>query len=172
MRVWKVLLPRILERTVYYDCEQVFKDLGLMLAPQLKNAKFYLGWATMAVRKMAIRSQFDGLRLPGSDDPFELNGILDQNNFGLELSQSIVSGYKHGVSFVTVAAGLPGEAEVQIQGHEASSAAAIWDARNRRIKYGLTISDTDKKGPTAFVVYLPDVVLICERNSSGRWAAE
>lgn len=172
VRVWKDRLPRNLERTVYYDGEQVFKDLGLMLAPQLKNAKFYLGWANMAVRKAAIRSQFDGLRIPGSDDPFELGEILDQNNFGLELSQSIVSGYKHGVSFVTVAAGLPGEAEVQIQGHEASSASAIWDGRNRRVKAGLTISDTDKRGPTAFVVYLPDVVLICERNAVGRWAAE
>lgn len=172
VKVWQDRLTRNLERTVYYDGEQVFKDLGLMLAPQLKNAKFYLGWGTMAVRKMAIRSQFDGLRLPGSDDPFELAGILDQNNFGLELSQSIVSGYKHGVSFLTVAAGDFGEAEVQIQGHEASSSAAIWDARNRRIKYGLTISDTDKRGPTAFVVYLPDVVLICERDSSGVWSAE
>src|SRR5690625_2775933 len=172
VRVWKDRLPRNLERTVYYDGEQVFKDLGLMLAPQLKNAKFYLGWANMAVRKAAIRSQFDGLRIPGSDDPFELGEILDQNNFGLELSQSIVAGCKHGVSCVTVAAGLPGEVEVQILGHEASSASAIWDGRNRRVKAGLTISDTDKRGPTAFVVYLPDVVLICERNAVGRWAAE
>src|SRR5690625_4492119 len=81
VRVWKDRLPRNLERTVYYDGVQVFKDLGLMLAPQLKNAKFYLGWANMAVRKAAIRSQFDGLRIPGSDDPFELGEILDQNNF-------------------------------------------------------------------------------------------
>src|SRR5699024_9073899 len=85
VKVWQDRLTRNLERTVYYDGEQVFKDLGLMLAPQLKNAKFYLGWATMAVRKMAIRSQFDGWRLTGSDDSLELNGILDHNNFGLEL---------------------------------------------------------------------------------------
>src|SRR5690625_2769226 len=86
VKVWQDRLTRNLERTVYYDGEQVFKDLGLMLAPQLKNAKFYLGWATIAVRKMAIRSQFDGLRLPGSDDPFELGDILDYDTCGLELS--------------------------------------------------------------------------------------
>lgn len=172
VKVWQDRLARNLERTVYYDAEQAFKDLNLMLPPQLKNAKFYLGWANMAVRKAAIRSQFDGLRLPGSDDPFELSEVLDQNNFGLEFSQSVVSGYKHGVSFLTVARGGTGEPEVQLQGHEASSSAAIWDYRRRRIMSGITISETDDRGPTAFVVYLSDVVLVCERNSSGNWVAE
>ncbi|WHS27546.1 phage portal protein [Auritidibacter ignavus] len=172
IRVWQDRLSRNLVRTVYYDAEQAFKDLNLMLPPQLKNAKFYLGWANMAVRKAAIRSQFDGLRLPGEDDPFELSEILGQNSFGLEFSQSVVSAYKHGVSFVTVARGAPGEPDVQIQSHEAESAAALWDYRNRRIKAGITISELDEKGPSRFVVYLDDVVLICERNDSGKWAAE
>ena len=172
VKVWQDRLTRNLERTVYYDGEQVFKDLGLMLAPQLKNAKFYLGWGTMAVRKMAIRSQFDGLRLPGEDDPFGLSEVLEQNSFGLEFSQSVVSGYKHGVSFMTVAQGADGEPAVQIQSHEAESAAALWDYRNRRIRAGLTISSLDKQWPTAFVAYLPHVVLACEQNDSGRWSAE
>lgn len=172
IRVWQDRLSRNLMRTLYYDGEQAFKDLNLMLPPQLKNAKFYLGWANMAVRKAAIRSQFDGLRLPGEDDPFDLAEILDQNSFGLEFSQSVVSGYKHGVSFVTVAKGASGEPDVQIQAHEAESAAALWDYRNRRIRAGITVSSLDKQGPASFVVYLPDAVLICERNDSGRWSAE
>ena len=172
IKVWQDRLSRNLRRAQYYDGEQAFKDLGLTLPPQLKNAKFYLGWANMAVRKTAIRSQFDGLRLPGEDDPFDLSEVLDQNSFGLEFSQSVVSGYKHGVSFVTVAHGLPGEPEVQIQAHEASSAAALWDYRNRRVSAGITISELDKRGPSAFVAHLPHVVLVCEKNSAGRWAAE
>ena len=72
IKVWQDRLSRNLDRALYYDGEQAFKDLGLTLPPQLKNAKFYLGWANMAVRKVAIRSQFDGLRLPGEDDPFDL----------------------------------------------------------------------------------------------------
>src|SRR5690625_328233 len=173
IRVWRDRRDRNVVRSLYYDGEQAFKDLGLMLPPQLKNAKFYLGWANMAVRKAAIRSQFDGLRLPGQDDPFDLAEILDQNRFGLEFSQSVVSGYKHGVSFVTIAKGAPGEPVVQIQAHEAESAAALWDYRNRRIGAGITISSVDKRGnPTAFVVHLPHVVLVCERNDSGRWGAD
>lgn len=172
LKVWDDRLSSNIIRSFYYDGEQAFKDLGLMLPPQLKNARFYLGWATMAVRKMAIRSQFDGLRLPSEDDPFDLSETLATNNFGLEFSQSVVSGYKHGVSFFTVAAGLPGEPDVQIQAHEAESAAALWDHRNRRVKAGLVVSDTDKHGPTRLVVYLADVILACEKTGSNRWVAE
>ncbi|WP_336715348.1 phage portal protein [Arthrobacter sp. USHLN218] len=172
LKVWRDRRDKNLKRTLYYDGEQAFKDLGLMLPPQLKQAKFFLGWATMAVRKAAVRSQFEGLRLPGSPDPFELGETLEANNFGLELSQGVTSAYKHGVSFVTVAAGAAGEAPVQIQPHSAESSAAIWDRRRRRIAAALTISAMGDRNPSEFVVYLPDVVLWCAKNAGGRWAAE
>ena len=170
LAVWNGRRTRNLKRSLYYDSEQSFKDLGLTLPPQLKNAKFYLGWATMAVRKAAIRSQFEGLRLPGAPDPFELGETLAANNFGLELSQGIVSAYKHGMSLVTVAKGLAGEAPVQIQSHSAESCAAIWDRRARRISAALTISAMKDDRPSEFIVYLPTVVLSCKREGSG-WAA-
>lgn len=171
LQTWEARLTKNMRRTLYYDGEQAFKDLGLMLPPQLKNAKFFLGWATMAVRKAAIRSQFRGLRLPGSDDPFELGEILSRNNFGLELGQGVVSGYKHGMSLVTVAKGAAGEVPVQIQMHSAESSAALWDRRNRRVSAALTISEMDREKPTEFIVYLPDVVLHCARGDSKKWSA-
>ena len=172
LRVWRDRRSTNIKRSLYYDGEQAFKDLGLMLPPQLKNAKFFLGWATMAVRKAAIRSQFEGLRLPGAEDPFDLGEILEANNFGLELSQGITSAYKHGLSLVTVAKGADGEAPVQIQGHSAESSAAIYDRRKRRIASALTISAMDKSNPSEFVVYLPDVVLSVSKSDGGRWWAE
>ena len=171
LKVWSDRLDRNLKRTLYYDGEQAFRDLGLTLPVQLRNAKFCLGWATMAVHKAAVRSQFDGLRMSGSDDPFELSEILDANDFGLELSQSIHSAGRHGVSFVTVAKGQPGEPDVQIQAHSAESASAVWDRRSRRIKSALTIVDTDKDGPSEILVYLPHVILSCVRDGSW-WTAE
>jgi len=169
---WNGRRTKNLKRSLYYDSEQSFKDLGLTLPPQLKNAKFYLGWATMAVRKAAIRSQFEGLRLPGSEDPFELGPVLAANNFGLELSQGIVSAYKHGVSLMTVAKGDAGEAPVQIQSHSAESCAALYDRRKRRISAALTISAINEDKPSEFIVYLPTIVLRCSRNQVGRWWAE
>jgi hypothetical protein len=171
LSVWSGRRTRNLKRSLYYDSEQSFKDLGLTLPPQLKNAKFYLGWATQAVRAAATRSRFEGFRLPGSEDPFELGEILWANRFRLELSQGIVSAYKHGMSLATVAKGDAGESPVQIQMHSAESSAAIWDRRARRVKAALTISEMDADKPTEFIVYLPDVVLKCVKDA-GRWTAE
>lgn len=172
LKTWSDRLEKNLRRSLYYDGEQAFKDLGMALPPQLKNAKFFLGWATQAVRKAAIRSQFEGFRLPGSEDPFELGEVLEANNFGLEVSQGIVSAYKHGMALVTVAKGAPGEAPVQIQPHSAESSAALWDRRSRRVRAALTISEMDGEKPREFVVYLADSVLLCARTASGRWVAE
>jgi hypothetical protein len=171
LTVWNGRRARNLKRSLYYDSEQSFKDLGLTLPPQLRNAKFYLGWATQAVRAAATRSRFEGLRLPGSEDPFELGEILWANRFPLELSQGIVSAYKHGMSLATVAKGVAGEAEVQIQMHSAESSAAIWDRRARRVASALTISDMNEDRPSEFIVYLPSVVLRCSKKD-GAWTAE
>lgn len=171
LSVWRERKTKNLKRSLYYDSEQSFKDLGLTLPPQLKNAKFYLGWGAMAVRKAAVRSQFEGLRLPGSDDPLGLGEVFERNNFGLELSQGIVSAYKHGVSFVTVAKGVAGEPDPQIQSHSAESSAAIWDRRKRRIGSAVTISEIKDNNPVSFIVYLPDVILSCAKVD-GKWSAE
>ncbi|WP_175533614.1 hypothetical protein [Arthrobacter woluwensis] len=70
--------------------------------------------------------QFDGLHLPGSEDPFDLGEVLKANNFGLEFQQAVTGANKHSVSFMTVAKGTDGEAPAQIIGHSAESAAGIW----------------------------------------------
>lgn len=149
---WNDRLPANTKRSLYYDTEQAFKDLGIALPPQLRKAKFVLGWATQAVRKPALRSQFDGLRMPGSDDPFELDEVLALNNFSLEFGQSVVSAYTHGVSLVTVARGGPGEAPVQIQAHSAESSSALWDRRMRRVSAAMTIAEVgENEKPTEFL---------------------
>lgn len=170
LKEWRRRWPKNCRRSLYYDTEQAFKDLGIALPPQLRKAKTVLGWGTQAVRKPAMRSQFEGLRLPGSDDPFELSHVLEENRFPLEFSQSVVSAYTHGLSLVTVARGAPGEPPVQIQAHSAESSVALWDRRKRRISAALTIGALKDDRPTEFVVYLPDAVLECSKTSAG-WIA-
>lgn len=171
LKEWRARWPKNVKRSLYYDTEQAFKDLGIALPPQLRNAKFVLGWGTQAVRKPAMRSQFDGFRLPGTDDPFELGEILSQNRFPLEFSQSVVSAYTHGLSLVTVAKGRDGEAPVQIQAHSAESSVALWDRRNRRLASALTIGAMVEDKPTEFVAYLPNVVLECTFTKGIGWVA-
>lgn len=164
---WHARKAKNYTRSLYYDTEQAFKDLGLTLPPQLKNAKFYLGWGMQAVRKPAMRSQFDGLRMAGSEDPFELAEVLKLNNFALEFSQSVVSANKHGVAFATLGRGDESEAAAQILFHSAETSVGLWDRRKRRMSICLTISDVKAGKPTEFVAYLPDHVITCYRGTSG-----
>lgn len=168
---WRNRLGKNQKRSLYYDTEQAFKDLGISLPPQLRNAKFVLGWATQAVRKPAMRSQFDGLRLPGLDDPFELGEVFSRNRFPLEFGQAIVSAYTHGVSLVTVARGAAGESPVQIQAHGAETSAALWDRRTRRVGAAVTISEIKDDKPSEFIIYLPHVVLSCTYAEGRGWQA-
>ena len=171
LEVWRSRLYKNQKRSLYFDTEQAFKDLGLTLPPQLRHAKFYLGWGTQAVRKPAMMSQFEGLRLPGSDDPFELDEVFARNRVPLEFGQAILSAYTHGMSLVTVAKGKPGEPPVQIQAHSAEASVALWDRRNRRVSAAITISAVDEEKPTEFIVYLPHAVLTCTYTRGSGWSA-
>lgn len=171
--VWRNRHRKNVRRSLYFDSEQAFKDLGIAMPPQLRNCGYVLGWSTQAVTKPARRTQFDGLRLPGQDDPFELGSILDANDFGLEFGESVESAYKHGFSLVTVASGDRGEAPAQIISHSAESSSALWDRRTRSLSSALTISTTDKDGkPTGFVVYLSDKVIECTFTKGVGWTSE
>ncbi|MEZ2373113.1 phage portal protein [Arthrobacter sp. RCC_34] len=169
---WAARLPKTLRRSQYADAENPFKDLGIALPPQLRNAKFYLSWAAMAVRRPSLRVQFDGLHLPGSDDPFELGEVFKANNFGLEFQQAVTGANKHSVSFVTVAKGDKGEAPAQIIGHSAETSAGIWNRRKRRLEALLTITDVDQRSnPTEFIVWLDDFVITCTLDGA-KWTAQ
>lgn len=169
---WRSRWEKNYRRTLYCDSEQAFKDIGIALPPKMSKTRYVLGWSAQAVKKPAMRSQFDGLRMPGSDDPFELRELFEANRFSVEFSQAVHSAYKHGCAFVTVARGSNGEAPVQIIGYSAEAATGIWDARNRRLRSALTITDTDADGkPTEFVIWLPDEVVTCSVDG-GKWSSE
>ena len=102
MSKWNARIGKNAKRSLYYDTEQSFRDLGIALPPQLKRAKTVLGWAMQAVRKPAMRTQFEGLRLPGSSDPLELGEVLARNSFALEFGQAVVAAYTHGLSLIHI----------------------------------------------------------------------
>lgn len=172
LTVWKKRLRANRKRSLYFEGEQAFKDLGIALPPQLRNAQTCLGWPLQAVRKAAVRSQFQGLRLPGVDDPFELGELLERNRFGLEFSQANMDAGKLGVAFFSVAAGGEGEPDVLIQAHSAEHSAAKWDSRARRVSEALTIGEYDIDGdPSSLTLYLPWKIVYC-RRVGGRWKVD
>lgn len=179
LAAWTKHYDRNVTRSIYFDIEQEFKDLGLALPPQLKNAEFYLGWCSQAVLKPALRTQFQDIRMPGSDDPFEMRDLLYENRFRLEFSQGVIGANTHGVSFFTLGHGDVGEPDVLIQGHSAEYCGAVFNPRNRRLKVGVTISEfAEKNGqqtdvPQDFNAYLPGkVIRVVKSESSDRYVSE
>jgi hypothetical protein len=175
-KTWKDKLPRNQVRTAYYDGVAPIKDLGIAIPPALARLEVVMGWPEKAVRSLATRNIWDGFVAAGQDvDPFEIDGLLDDNRFDVELPQAIVSAYKHSCSFISTTLGdvQSGEPEVLVMARSAEWSSATWDRNRRSVSSALAITDTDSDGkPTGFVVYLPDVVLICVRSAGGRWSAD
>jgi hypothetical protein len=175
VQVWRDKLPGNLLRSTYYDGDAPLKDLGIAVPPSMRRLEVVLGWPEKAVRALASRNIWDGFVAPGgNDDPFDLSSVLEENRFDLELPQAIVSAYKHSCSFITTTVGdvASGEPAVVVVARSAEWSAALWDRTRRRISAYLAITETDDQGePTAFAVFLPDVVLTCTRKDA-RWVAD
>ena len=169
-KVWADRLERNVNRSVYYAGERILRTTGLSEL-QGTGAGFCLGWPTMAVRKAAVRSQFDGLTLPGSGDPLELGEVLARNRFGTELSQATHSAYQHGVAFMVVSAGLGSEPGAVIHAHSAEHSAGVWDGRRRQVRSALVIHDYKDNRPSDFTAFLSDVTIRATREGAG-WSAD
>ena len=174
---WRVKEPRNRLRSVYYDGKMPVRDLGISTPPQVKQRiKAVLGWPAKACTMLAERSVFDRfVSADGTEDPFEIEAILDANRFDTELPQAITSAYKHACSFITVAKGDTASAEpdVLLQARSAEWVGALWDKRRRVVSAMLAVVDVDREGlPSAFDVYLPHTVLLCTRTAAGGWKAD
>ncbi|MFC7430991.1 MULTISPECIES: phage portal protein [unclassified Agrococcus] len=176
MKTWIEKRPGNVRNSMYYDGKMPLRPTGNIPPEAMARIRASLGWPERAVGGLGDRMIFDGFAAPDQgEDPFELEEILDGNRFDLELPQAITSSLKHSCSFITTARGdvASGEPEILVMARSAEWSAAKWDKRRRRVSSYMAITDVDEHGRASAVdVYLPDVVLLCRRRSSGAWTAE
>ena len=175
--VWQAKQPRNVLRSVYFDAKMPLKPTGNIPEESMRRILAVLDWPEKAVSALAERSVFEGfVTAGGSQDPFDLKPILDDNRFDLELPQAITSAYKHSCSFITTALGdkASGEPEVLVMPRSAEWSSALWDERRRMVSAALAITEVDPLDgkPTGMDVYLPDVVLQMRRRPSGSWVVD
>lgn len=170
------------ERSVYFDGEAALKDFGISLPPQMRGIAAALGWHGKGIRAVTDRSRFEGVISPdGSDDPFELEQVLDDNHFRSEYPQAKVSSAVHGTAFYTVSldAGRP-----LMHAVSADTGAGVWDTKRRELAGFLEIIEfDDMKRASLMVMYTPQkavtiavdagkpVVVDMVRNPLGRVTA-
>lgn len=176
LKQWRLKYKRNLIRSTYYDGKMALRPTGNIPAEAMHRIKAVLGWPEKAVSGLADRVIFDGFVAAGQDqDPFNLGVTLDANRFDIELPQAITSTLKHSCAFVTTAKGdtQSDEPDVLILARSAEWATALWDKRRRCVSSALAITQVDADGkPSAFDVYLPEIVLSCKRLAQGgSWTA-
>lgn len=157
---------------VYSEGHRAFKDLGISTPPQMVNTRAALGWPNKAVRALSRLHVFEGFTLDGRTDPFEINEILEANEFGLELAQTIDSAYTYACSFITTTPGdvAAGEPEVLVQSRDALWTTALWSKRLRRPSAFLAVIDVDEVGQISeFVLALPGKIVEAKVKPGGKW---
>lgn len=175
LQVWREKRVRNLLRTVYYDGKAALQDFGISLPPQMRQVESALGWIGKGVNALTDRSVFEGFVAPGgSEDPFELSGVLADNAFDVEFPQAQVSSAVHACSFLTVSRGdvLSGEPEFLVLPRAAEDSGALWDKRRRVLRGFVSVIDTDDSGEWSTVVmYTPEKVFTIRREQS-RWTVD
>ena len=167
-------------RQNYYDQKIGLKDLGISIPPQLKTIGSVLGWPAKTVDVLADRLKFEGFVAPGEeDDPFDLNDLVDANDFKEAFAQTVSSALIHSCAFLTITQGdtTAGEPEILWLPKSAHWATGIWDQRTRRLAAGLSITQVDTNdlgeiNPSEFVVYLPNKTVTVRRSPTDEYTAE
>lgn len=170
---WQQKRRRNLLRTVYYEGKNALKDFGIAVPPQMQSAFTPLQEIAKGVHAMTDRSVFEGfVSASGSDDPFGLDVILDENDFVSEFDLATTSSAIHACSFLTVTHGdtAAGEPELLVLPRAADASAATWDKRRRMLSGFLSIVDTDDSGPSEMVFYTWERVYAFSRRASGSWS--
>lgn len=170
MKTWREHYPYNLIRTSYYRAHYNLKDFGISIPDRIKaNVSACIGWPAKTVRALADLSAFDGFDT-GADDPYGIASLVDKTGLELTVPETIVSAYTHGCAFMTVTRDDDG---IVVTPRSAEYSAALWDGRHNRLRAVLTINDATSRGViTAFNVFLPGRVYVCERTAGQGWHAE
>lgn len=157
LNVWRAKYPRNLLRSAFYDAKQRFKNLQIAVQSDLgRKIGNTVGWPQKSVRALADKSVFEGFELPNNDE-YGISSICMDNELTADVSEAIISCYKHSCSFLTVDYDPydPSGERIMITPRSADWSAAIWDPQRRRIKAALTITGADQNGSiTSFNVWL------------------
>lgn len=172
LTIWWEHLPKNQLRRRYYDGENVLKDLGISIPPDLKNVETIVGWCKKAVSALSCRMRFDGFTCADKDVENELSKIVRETNLKRKYRQAVESELISGCDFVTISKGDVGEPPVIIVTHSAEDCAARWDERKGRIRYGLVIMDYDESGTPDEIAYYDDYETIHVDASDGGFLVE
>lgn len=164
--------PRNLTRASYYDGRRAVRQVGSVIPPQYANLALALGWVAKGVDGLGRRCNIDRFVWPAGDiDSLGVSTLEDDNFLLSELSQARTDSLVNGVAYLVTTRGGPGEPAALVHARDALNATGEFNVRTRRLDSFLSVTARKDEQITGFVLYLPNLTISAEKDSSG-WAVD
>ena len=124
----------------YYDGKISLAEvnLGIAIPSTISRLEIGCSWGAKTVDVLAAHSMFDGFVTENGTDSEEMNRIMQRNHLIAEYNKAVKEELKYGCAFAAIS-GEIGEARVRF--YSPNCAAAAWNAKEGRIRYGFAFED-------------------------------
>jgi hypothetical protein len=162
-------------RDAYFNGEQLVRDLGISIPPQLQGLHTVIGWPRVGVESLEERLDLEAFRWADGADSAELEEIADANDLFDESSLAHLDALVYGREYLAVGSGdCGGDCPPLITVESPLDMTLLWDARIRMGTAALRECAADsyiESGPEErmIVLYLPDQTITAMPNASGGW---
>lgn len=113
-------------------------NLGIALPEGLSRLEIGCAWGAKTVDVLASRSMFDGFVTDNGTKSEDMERIVERNHLITEYNKAVKEELKYGCSFAVVS-GEPDNARIRF--YSPQCAAAAWNDKEGRIKYGFAFED-------------------------------
>jgi hypothetical protein len=121
----------------YFNGEQLVRDLGISIPPQLKGLHTVIGWPRIGVEALEQRLDLEAFRWADGSDASDLEEIAEANDLFDESSLAHLDALTYGREYVTVGSADEDGAPPIITFESPLDMTLMWDARLRMPLYGL-----------------------------------
>ena len=148
----------------YFNGEQIVRDLGISIPPQLKTLHTVIGWPRIGVESLEQRLDLEGFRWADGSDASDLDEIAESNDLYDEASLAHLDALTYGREYVAVGSGEGGDPPL-ITFESPLDMTMFWDARLRMATAALRESVED--GVRIATLYLQDQTVYAAETSDG-----
>ncbi|GLP64329.1 putative structural protein - phage associated [Streptomyces sp. TUS-ST3] len=166
----------LLLRDAYFNGEQLVRDLGISIPPQLKGLHTVIGWPRVGVESLEERLDLEAFRWADGSDSADLSEIAEANDLFDESSLAHLDALVYGREYLAVGSGDCGTPDCPplISAESPLDMTLMWDARLRMGTAALRECQADgfvESGPEErmIVLYLPDQTVTALPSPSGGW---
>lgn len=163
-------------RDAYFNGEQLVRDLGISIPPQLKGLHTVIGWPRIGVEGLEARLDLEAFRWADGRDGSDLAEIAEANDLFDESSLAHTDSLIYGREYLAVGSGDCGTdgCPPLISIESPLDMTLLWDARVRMGLAALRECQADGLAESMpedrmIVLYLPDQTIQAMPTASGGW---